>query len=56
MIEVVCKPNREDWADLLDHNEDFRDKFQKVYDYDGIPEADQVKDLLSEEKMNGILS
>jgi hypothetical protein len=34
------KPNPEDWAELLDTNEDFRREFQMLYNDDSIPEAD----------------
>ena len=33
------KPNREDWANLLDDDEDFRDEFQKKYNNSDIHEA-----------------
>ena len=34
------KPNPDDWADLIDEDEDFRDEFQRIYNDDGIQEAD----------------
>jgi len=34
------KPNPEDWADLIDEDEDFREEFQKIYNDDSVPEAD----------------
>ena len=34
------KPNPEDWAELLDTDEDFRREFQMLYNDDSIPEAD----------------
>jgi hypothetical protein len=34
------KPNPEDWADLMDEDEDFREEFQNVYNNKDIPEAD----------------
>ena len=35
------KPNPEDWADLMQDDEDFRDEFEKVYNCNEIPEADE---------------
>ena len=37
---VGDKPNPEQWADLLEQDEDFREEFQRVYDDETIPEAD----------------
>ena len=34
------KPNPEDWADLLDTDDDFREEFESIYNDDTIPEAD----------------
>ena len=34
------KPNPDDWADLIDEDEDFREEFQKIYNDDSVPEAD----------------
>ena len=34
------KPNPEDWADLIDEDDDFREEFQKIYNDSSIPEAD----------------
>ena len=34
------KPNPDDWADLIEDDEDFREEFQKVYNNKDIPEAD----------------
>ena len=34
------KPNPEDWTDLLDEDEDFREEFQNIYNNKDIPEAD----------------
>ena len=34
------KPNPDDWADLLEEDEDFRDEFQKIYNNSDIEEAD----------------
>ena len=35
------KPNPEDWADLMQDDEDFRDEFEKIYNCNEIPEADE---------------
>ena len=37
---VGDKPNPEDWANLIEDDEDFREEFQRVYNNDDIPEAD----------------
>ena len=37
---VGDKPNPDDWADLMEEDEDFREEFQKIYNNDNIPEAD----------------
>ena len=37
---VGDKPNPDDWADLIDQDEDFREEFQKIYNDGSIPEAD----------------
>ena len=34
------KPNPDDWADLIDNDEDFRDEFNTIYNSDQIHEAD----------------
>ena len=34
------KPNPDDWADLIDTDEDFREEFQRIYNDVSIPEAD----------------
>ena len=34
------KPNPDDWAELFEEDEDFRDDFQKVFNNQDIPEAD----------------
>ena len=34
------KPNPEDWTDLFDEDEDFREEFQNIYNNKDIPEAD----------------
>ena len=34
------KPNPEDWADLMEEDEDFREEFQLMYNDDTLPEAD----------------
>ena len=34
------KPNPDDWAELFEEDEDFRDEFQKVFNNQDIPEAD----------------
>ena len=36
------KPNPEHWADLLENDEDFREEFQRIYNNDDIPKADDV--------------
>lgn len=43
------KPNPDDWADLLDTDEDFRDEFQKIYNDNTIPDADEyTQDVLDD--------
>ena len=37
-----CKPNPEDWADLIEADEDFRDEFRKVFNAKNIPESDDL--------------
>jgi hypothetical protein len=34
------KPNPEDWADLIDTDEDFREEFENIYNSDKVKEAD----------------
>ena len=34
------KPNPEDWADFIENDKDFYEEFQKVYNNEDIPEAD----------------
>ena len=34
------KPNPEDWADMIDNDPDFAEEFQRVFNDDNIPEAD----------------
>jgi hypothetical protein len=34
------KPNPEDWSDLLEEDDDFREEFQNIYSDKSIPEAD----------------
>ena len=34
------KPNPNDWADLIENDEDFRDEFANIYNDPSIPEAD----------------
>ena len=34
------KPNPDDQADLIDEDEDFQEEFQKIYNDDSVPEAD----------------
>ena len=34
------KPNPEDWAELIENDEDFREEFQRIFNDDAIPEAD----------------
>ena len=34
------KPNPEDWADMIDSDEDFREEFERIFHDDTIPEAD----------------
>ena len=38
---VGNKPNPDDWADLMEDDEDFRDEFANVYNDSGVPEADE---------------
>ena len=34
------KPSPSDWAELMDHDEDFAEEFGKIINYEDIPEAD----------------
>jgi len=34
------KPNPDDWADLMDDDEDFREEFQRIYNDDTVQKAD----------------
>ena len=43
------KPNPEDWADLIDSDEDFRDEFNAIYSSDSVKEADDfTPDVLND--------
>ena len=33
------KPNPEDWSDLLEEDDDFKEEFQSIYNDKSIPEA-----------------
>ena len=47
------KPNPEDWAELIENDEDFRDEFTKLYNDDSIPEADShTPDVLHDTYLN----
>ena len=35
------KPNPEDWADLIESDDDFREEFETIYNSDSIKEADE---------------
>ena len=35
------KPNPDDWADIIDEDDDFREEFQKIYNDKSIKEADE---------------
>ena len=37
------KPNPEHWADMLNNDDDFREKFECIFNNDEIPEADEVE-------------
>ena len=36
------KPNPEHWADLLKNDDEFREDFERIFNNDEIPEADEV--------------
>ena len=36
------KPNPEHWADLLENESDFRDEFERVFNNEEIPEANEI--------------
>ena len=38
------KPKLEDWAELLEEDDDFANEFNRLFDSDDIPEADDVFD------------
>ena len=43
------KPNPEDWADLIENDDDFREEFETVYNSDNIKEADEATpDILND--------
>ena len=47
------KPNPDDWAELLDTDADFQDEFQRIYNDDSIPEADDyTPDVLEDTYLN----
>ena len=47
------KPNPEDWADLIDNDDDFREEFEAVYNSDEIKEADDfTPDVLQDTYLN----
>ena len=50
---VGDKPNPEDWSELLDTDEDFRDEFERIFNDDTILEAnDHTPDILDDTYLN----
>ena len=45
-----CKPNPEDWADLLEEDEDFRAEFRRVFNNMDIPHADDLSQAVDVEE------
>jgi hypothetical protein len=48
------KPNPDDWADLMDEDEDFREEFQKIYNNEDISEQadDYTPEVLEDTYVN----
>ena len=44
MLEPNQKPNLDDWSDLLETDPDFAEEFNRLYDNEDVPEADNTFD------------
>ena len=42
LLEPNQKPNLDDWSDLLETDPDFAEEFNRLYDYEDVPEADDT--------------